>query len=125
MRERFPFRLTPIVVTAVAMSLLIRVKSFAILFHLANMVALRVSKMRPIGVKVSLVKSRRVVITGMGLLSPIGNSLDEVSQALRAGRSGISAMSEWPGAMKFEMPGCCVMSTSAKSARRETNGVKT
>jgi 3-oxoacyl-[acyl-carrier-protein] synthase II len=42
------------------------------------------------------VKSRRVVITGMGLLSPIGNSVDEVSQALRSGRSGISAMAEWP-----------------------------
>src|SRR5512137_1148705 len=33
--------------TAMAMSLLMRVKTFAILFHRANMVALRVSKMRP------------------------------------------------------------------------------
>ena len=32
---------------------------------------------------------RRVVITGMGIISPIGNSLDEVTESLRAGRSGI------------------------------------
>ncbi len=32
---------------------------------------------------------RRVVITGMGIVSPIGNNLDEVSASLRAGRSGI------------------------------------
>jgi 3-oxoacyl-[acyl-carrier-protein] synthase-1 len=32
---------------------------------------------------------RRVVITGLGIVSPIGNSADEVSAALKAGRSGI------------------------------------
>ncbi len=32
---------------------------------------------------------RRVVITGLGIISPIGNSAAEVSQSLRAGRSGI------------------------------------
>ena len=32
---------------------------------------------------------RRVVVTGMGVICPIGNSLDEVSDALREGRSGI------------------------------------
>jgi 3-oxoacyl-[acyl-carrier-protein] synthase II len=31
----------------------------------------------------------RVVVTGVGLTSPIGNSLDEVSRALREGRSGV------------------------------------
>src|SRR4051812_41157911 len=35
--------------TAIAMSLLIRVNSFAIRFQRANIVALRVSKMRPMG----------------------------------------------------------------------------
>ena len=34
---------------------------------------------------------RRVVITGMGIISPIGNSADEVADSLRAGRSGIRA----------------------------------
>ena len=32
---------------------------------------------------------RRVVVTGMGVICPIGNSLDEVGDALREGRSGI------------------------------------
>ena len=32
---------------------------------------------------------RRVVVTGMGIICPIGNSLDEVAAALREGRSGI------------------------------------
>ncbi|MEM9395532.1 MAG: beta-ketoacyl-ACP synthase I [Pseudomonadota bacterium] len=33
---------------------------------------------------------RRVVITGMGIVSPIGNSVSEVEASLRAGRSGIT-----------------------------------
>ena len=32
---------------------------------------------------------RRVVITGIGIISPIGNSASEVSEALKVGRSGI------------------------------------
>lgn len=32
---------------------------------------------------------RRVVITGIGIISPIGNSVDEVEASLRAGKSGI------------------------------------
>ncbi|MEM9032125.1 MAG: beta-ketoacyl synthase N-terminal-like domain-containing protein, partial [Pseudomonadota bacterium] len=32
---------------------------------------------------------RRVVITGIGIISPIGNSAGEVADSLRAGRSGI------------------------------------
>ena len=34
---------------------------------------------------------RRVVITGLGLISPIGNSAEEVTASLRAGKSGIRA----------------------------------
>jgi 3-oxoacyl-[acyl-carrier-protein] synthase-1 len=33
---------------------------------------------------------RRVVITGLGIISPIGNNAQEVTESLRAGRSGIS-----------------------------------
>ena len=32
---------------------------------------------------------RRVVVTGIGIVSPIGNNAEEVAQSLRAGRSGI------------------------------------
>ena len=38
---------------------------------------------------------RRVVVTGMGLRTPIGNSLVEFSQGLQAGRSGVRRMPEW------------------------------
>ena len=39
--------------------------------------------------------ARRVVITGVGLASPIGNSLDAVSRALREGVHGISVQHDW------------------------------
>jgi 3-oxoacyl-[acyl-carrier-protein] synthase II len=39
--------------------------------------------------------SRRVVITGVGITSPIGNDLDAVSRALREDRSGIRVFPEW------------------------------
>jgi 3-oxoacyl-[acyl-carrier-protein] synthase-1 len=35
---------------------------------------------------------RRVVITGLGVISPIGNNADEVAQSLREGKSGIGFM---------------------------------
>ena len=34
---------------------------------------------------------RRVVITGLGVISPIGNSAEEVTASLKAGKSGIRA----------------------------------
>lgn len=37
----------------------------------------------------------RVVVTGMGIVSCLGNTLDEVAAALRAGRSGLSGMPAW------------------------------
>ncbi len=38
---------------------------------------------------------RRVAITGIGILSPIGNSPEAVLESLRCGNSGIRHMSEW------------------------------
>jgi 3-oxoacyl-[acyl-carrier-protein] synthase II len=38
---------------------------------------------------------KRVVVTGMGGLSPLGVSWDEVEPRLRAGESGVRFMSEW------------------------------
>ena len=35
---------------------------------------------------------RRVVITGIGIISPIGNNAEEVEASLRAGRSGITEL---------------------------------
>ncbi|PTL75018.1 beta-ketoacyl synthase [Vitiosangium sp. GDMCC 1.1324] len=40
-------------------------------------------------------KPRRVVITGMGMLSPIGNSPERVLASLREGRSGVRNMPAW------------------------------
>ena len=37
---------------------------------------------------------RRVVVTGMGIVSPIGNNVGEVLEALKAGRSGIERSEE-------------------------------
>ena len=39
---------------------------------------------------------RRVVITGMGLVSPLGNSPDALWEALAAGRSGVDLLSMLP-----------------------------
>ncbi len=38
---------------------------------------------------------KRVVVTGVGLVTPIGRSLDEVSASLREGRHGIVRWPEW------------------------------
>ncbi|NVB42503.1 beta-ketoacyl-ACP synthase [Pseudenhygromyxa sp. WMMC2535] len=46
-------------------------------------------------------EARRVVVTGMGLCSPIGNELDVVSEALQVGRGGIQAVPEWPARYKM------------------------
>ncbi len=40
---------------------------------------------------------RRAVITGAGLVSPLGNSVDALWEALIAGRSGLRVMPEGPG----------------------------
>ena len=38
---------------------------------------------------------RRVVVTGIGLRTPIGHSLAEICEAFLAGRTGVRAMPEW------------------------------
>ena len=39
--------------------------------------------------------TRRIVITGMGIVSPIGNDLESVWGALTEGRSGIGRITHW------------------------------
>ncbi|HEU4813233.1 MAG TPA: beta-ketoacyl synthase N-terminal-like domain-containing protein, partial [Xanthomonadaceae bacterium] len=38
---------------------------------------------------------RRIVVTGMGVVSPLGNDAASVSASLREGRSGLRAMPEY------------------------------
>jgi 3-oxoacyl-[acyl-carrier-protein] synthase II len=40
-------------------------------------------------------KARRVVVTGMGILSPVGNTVDEAWGNIRAGKSGIGPIENW------------------------------
>src|SRR3954462_12016463 len=50
--------------------------------------------------------SRRVVITGRGIVSCIGNTMDAVAAALRAGRSGIRRVKEFADAgLRSEVAG--------------------
>ncbi len=42
-------------------------------------------------------QGHRVVVTGIGLCSPIGNSLEAVTAALRGSQHGIQIMTEWEG----------------------------
>ena len=38
---------------------------------------------------------RRVVITGLGGITPCGNTIDETWEAIRSGRSGVSRIDEF------------------------------
>nr|WP_275575299.1 beta-ketoacyl synthase N-terminal-like domain-containing protein [Methylocucumis oryzae] len=51
---------------------------------------------------------KRVVVTGLGIVSSIGNNASEVVQSLRTGRSGIVFSDVLPGA-GFSQPNswCC------------------
>ncbi|MBO4648519.1 MAG: beta-ketoacyl-[acyl-carrier-protein] synthase family protein [Lentisphaeria bacterium] len=40
-------------------------------------------------------EKRRAAVTGIGVVSPLGNSASALFEALKAGRSGIRAMTEW------------------------------
>ena len=39
-------------------------------------------------------KEKRVVITGMGVVSPIGNSIDDFRNSLQEGRGGIAPLTD-------------------------------
>lgn len=52
---------------------------------------------------------RRVVVTGMGLRTPVGNTPAELSAALLSGKSGIRAMPEWSQVehLRSQVAGVC------------------
>jgi 3-oxoacyl-[acyl-carrier-protein] synthase II len=51
----------------------------------------------------------RVVVTGIGVLSPLGNSMEALSSALREQKSGIQKMPEWDGIenLRCKVAGLC------------------
>jgi 3-oxoacyl-[acyl-carrier-protein] synthase II len=55
-----------------------------------------------------VVSKRRVVVTGVGLASPIGNSLDAVTSSLIEKRHGIVKMPQWAniGQLQARLAGC-------------------
>ena len=40
---------------------------------------------------------RKVVVTGLGCVSPVGNSADETWAALKAGKSGVAPIAVYDG----------------------------
>ncbi|PJK05235.1 beta-ketoacyl-[acyl-carrier-protein] synthase I [Lysobacteraceae bacterium NML95-0200] len=64
--------------------------------------------------------SQRVVITGFGIVSPLGNSADTVAKALREGRSGIRAMPEYAEiGMRSQVAGVCDIDLEARIDRKQ------
>jgi 3-oxoacyl-[acyl-carrier-protein] synthase II len=41
------------------------------------------------------VSKRRVVVTGLGMLSPVGNTVDSTWKNIRAGKSGIAPITSF------------------------------
>lgn len=64
--------------------------------------------------------SQRVVITGFGIVSPLGNRADDVARALREGRSGIRAMPEYAQiGMRSQVAGVCDIDLEARIDRKQ------
>ncbi len=63
---------------------------------------------------------RRVAVVGMGIRSPIGNSLTEFAEALKRGRSGIRKMPEWEGIrrLRTKVAGICNIDGEEKGIPR-------
>jgi len=63
---------------------------------------------------------RRVAVVGMGLRSPVGNSLQEFSESLKKGRSGIRKMSEWEHVrrLRTKVAGICDIEGEEKGIPR-------
>jgi 3-oxoacyl-[acyl-carrier-protein] synthase II len=64
---------------------------------------------------------RRVVIVGMGIRSPIGNTPGELLRSLQARRSGISVMAEWQAikGLRTRVAGLCDIQGGEESIPRQ------
>lgn len=61
----------------------------------------------------------RVVVTGLGIVSCLGNALDEVSAALRAGRSGVSRIDAWrERGFRSQVAGVASVASAARFSRK-------
>ncbi|WP_448167383.1 beta-ketoacyl synthase N-terminal-like domain-containing protein [Burkholderia ambifaria] len=61
----------------------------------------------------------RVVVTGLGIVSCLGNSLAEVSDALRTGRSGVSRVDAWrERGFRSQVAGVASVASAARFARK-------
>jgi 3-oxoacyl-[acyl-carrier-protein] synthase II len=65
-------------------------------------------------------KERRVVVVGMGIRSPIGNTLEEFMRSLRESRSGICIMPEWQNIknLRTRVAGLCHIENEEESIPR-------
>ena len=63
---------------------------------------------------------KRVVVVGMGIRSPIGNSLTEFAESLKRGRSGIRKMPDWEGVrrLRTKVAGICNIDAEEKGIPR-------
>jgi 3-oxoacyl-[acyl-carrier-protein] synthase I len=62
---------------------------------------------------------RRVVVTGMGVVSPLGNDLASVASALREGRSGLRAIPEYAErGLRSQIAGACDIDLDAVIDRK-------
>ena len=63
---------------------------------------------------------RRVVVTGMGIVSCLGNKLDDISRALREGRSGITAAPKYAElGLRSQVAGVPVIDLEAEIDRKK------
>ncbi len=64
---------------------------------------------------------RRVAVVGMGIRSPIGNTLSDLVKSLQERRSGISVMSEWEGIknLRTRVAGLCDIEGEEESIQRQ------
>lgn len=67
---------------------------------------------------------KEVVITGMGVLSPIGNTLDDYWQALCEGKSGVGVLNAIPTALPERPYGCEVSDFSPKDYVKPKKNIK-